>query len=665
MHVAAPLPILLLGALLALAAGGSSRKRLTRPPRRSSAAHRGGRARAEFDAAQLPGTRRPSAVRLGRVRGTAAQHRHLVQRPGAGVPDPLRGQAVAEAFRELWLAALSRREDWPAFRAAWSPSIKDTTLRCAELERAPGHRRAPTRNGSAMRRRCGAAAASRCRRMRCAVRDARREGRLAAGAALGTHRQGRRRMATGGDAQRRARPARGRTRAGQRLRRVLRRGARARADLAEDRSAAAGSPRRAWRGWRKSVPQAGRSAACRSTRRRSASPKPTAAACCTRPRCGRWRRTNPNPRAASTPCPTSAYDDKPARMARARSDGALGLARRAGRDPQDGRQAARRFALDLFRGAAVRADRRQGRRAGAVSRRGAQAASSTASSPPTASTSRMRCARGSRTTATRRRPRSRAIRRSCARWRCTGSIAAAGRNANGTTRCRASTTPSGAWRSRSRRTTAGSTARCSRSARRRQAEPDELRLYELRFPLHHDATIRREAAKNASTRPGSPPRSAPRACSIRTRARGANAMGLMQVLPGTGMAVARKHRRAVGRRRQPVRPRHQHHPRHRLPAPAARQVRRPALLRHRRLQRRPRAARALAVAAPGHGSGFLDRDHQLQGNPRLRRARARLQHDLRLAPQRRRGAAARPHARPQRRRAQAVRLPAGAGAEAR
>jgi soluble lytic murein transglycosylase len=44
-----------------------------------------------------------------------------------------RGQAVAEAFRELWLAALSRREDWPAFRAAWSPSIKGTALRCAEL----------------------------------------------------------------------------------------------------------------------------------------------------------------------------------------------------------------------------------------------------------------------------------------------------------------------------------------------------------------------------------------------------------------------------------------------------------------------------------------------------------------------------------------------------
>jgi soluble lytic murein transglycosylase len=44
------------------------------------------------------------------------------------------GQAVAEAFRAVWLAALSRRQDWPAFRAAWSPAVKDTALRCAELD---------------------------------------------------------------------------------------------------------------------------------------------------------------------------------------------------------------------------------------------------------------------------------------------------------------------------------------------------------------------------------------------------------------------------------------------------------------------------------------------------------------------------------------------------
>jgi soluble lytic murein transglycosylase len=70
--------------------------------------------------------------------------------------------------------------------------------------------------------------------------------------------------------------------------------------------------------------------------------------------------------------------------------------------------------------------------------------------------------------------------------------------------------------------------------------PDERRLYELRFPLHHDATIRREAAKN---------RLDPAWVAAEIRAEsvfdpdarsGANAMGLMQVLPGTGMEVARR-----------------------------------------------------------------------------------------------------------------------------
>lgn len=44
------------------------------------------------------------------------------------------GQAVAEAFREEWLRALYKRRDWAGIRAAWSPSIGDTALRCIELE---------------------------------------------------------------------------------------------------------------------------------------------------------------------------------------------------------------------------------------------------------------------------------------------------------------------------------------------------------------------------------------------------------------------------------------------------------------------------------------------------------------------------------------------------
>ena len=72
-----------------------------------------------------------------------------------------------------------------------------------------------------------------------------------------------------------------------------------------------------------------------------------------------------------------------------------------------------------------------------------------------------------------------------------------------------------------------------------QSRPEELRLYELRFPLHHDASIRREAAKQAID-------PAWVAAEIRAesifnpKARsGANAMGLMQVLPGTGATVAK------------------------------------------------------------------------------------------------------------------------------
>jgi len=69
--------------------------------------------------------------------------------------------------------------------------------------------------------------------------------------------------------------------------------------------------------------------------------------------------------------------------------------------------------------------------------------------------------------------------------------------------------------------------------------PQEMRLYNLRFPLHHDESIRREAARNALD-------PAWVAAEIRAesifnpKARSpANAMGLMQVLPATGASVAK------------------------------------------------------------------------------------------------------------------------------
>src|SRR5690606_23282154 len=45
-----------------------------------------------------------------------------------------RGEAVADAFRAIWLPALSRRSEWRAFNASWSPSIKSASLRCMSLQ---------------------------------------------------------------------------------------------------------------------------------------------------------------------------------------------------------------------------------------------------------------------------------------------------------------------------------------------------------------------------------------------------------------------------------------------------------------------------------------------------------------------------------------------------
>ncbi|MCF7222148.1 transglycosylase SLT domain-containing protein [Marilutibacter chinensis] len=70
------------------------------------------------------------------------------------------------------------------------------------------------------------------------------------------------------------------------------------------------------------------------------------------------------------------------------------------------------------------------------------------------------------------------------------------------------------------------------------SNPDERRLYDLRFPLHHDATIRREAAKNRLD-PAWVAAEIRAESTFNPRARSsANALGLMQILPGTGAATA-------------------------------------------------------------------------------------------------------------------------------
>lgn len=70
--------------------------------------------------------------------------------------------------------------------------------------------------------------------------------------------------------------------------------------------------------------------------------------------------------------------------------------------------------------------------------------------------------------------------------------------------------------------------------------PQEMRLYTLRFPLHHGDGIRREAARNALD-PAWIAAEIRAESTFNTRARSpANAMGLMQVLPATGASVAKR-----------------------------------------------------------------------------------------------------------------------------
>jgi soluble lytic murein transglycosylase len=49
-----------------------------------------------------------------------------------GVLDSIGEQPAGRWLRTLWLKELARREDWPAFRAAWRDS-DDTALRCNQL----------------------------------------------------------------------------------------------------------------------------------------------------------------------------------------------------------------------------------------------------------------------------------------------------------------------------------------------------------------------------------------------------------------------------------------------------------------------------------------------------------------------------------------------------
>ena len=129
------LPYLFLGAVLALSSGAAAPSPLPSIDPSSArisaaiAAAEGG----QFDASQFPGISGDPLYGWLEYAGLRRNIDILSTAQAQAFLTRYRGQAVAEAFRELWLAALSRREDWPAFRAAWSPSIKGAALRCAEL----------------------------------------------------------------------------------------------------------------------------------------------------------------------------------------------------------------------------------------------------------------------------------------------------------------------------------------------------------------------------------------------------------------------------------------------------------------------------------------------------------------------------------------------------
>ncbi|MGY1459321.1 MULTISPECIES: transglycosylase SLT domain-containing protein [unclassified Luteimonas] len=67
-------------------------------------------------------------ARLNRDRAT------LTQAQALDFLDRHRGQAVASTFRAAWLGELARRKDWAGFRAAWEPGTGSATLACNALE---------------------------------------------------------------------------------------------------------------------------------------------------------------------------------------------------------------------------------------------------------------------------------------------------------------------------------------------------------------------------------------------------------------------------------------------------------------------------------------------------------------------------------------------------
>ena len=128
-----PTPLIVLAAALALLPLAGARAQnldAQRPQLRAAleAAERG-----QFNAAQYAGL--ASHPIYGWVE-LAALRRDIDKLPTSQAQGFLKryeGQAVAENFRSLWLASLARRQDWPTFLGAWKPT-DNATLRCAEMD---------------------------------------------------------------------------------------------------------------------------------------------------------------------------------------------------------------------------------------------------------------------------------------------------------------------------------------------------------------------------------------------------------------------------------------------------------------------------------------------------------------------------------------------------
>ncbi len=123
-----PFAALLAAALMSISAGASAQSAASESAMRAAleSAERGTAVdTAAFASSPIAGWLEYAVLKRNIDSVTAAQAQSFLTR--------FKGQAVAEAFREIWVAATSRRQDWASLRAAWQPTIKDNALRCAEL----------------------------------------------------------------------------------------------------------------------------------------------------------------------------------------------------------------------------------------------------------------------------------------------------------------------------------------------------------------------------------------------------------------------------------------------------------------------------------------------------------------------------------------------------